>query len=92
LAGRPPGLVDDRAAGQVGDGPCHHASPTGVGFLIVGLLLTGTHALRMTPEVTYYDKGRQSVEVRVTEVSADPDAFVVRRQIGSCGLWFYVNP
>jgi hypothetical protein len=48
--------------------------------------------LRMTPEVTYCDRGRQSVEVRVTEVSADPDAFVVRRQIGGCGLWFYVNP
>lgn len=63
-----------------------------LGFLIVGLLLTGTYALRMTPEATYCDRGRQSVEVRVTEVSADPDAFVVRRQIGSCGLWFYVNP
>ena len=55
-------------------------------------LVVGAYALRMTPEVINCDRGRQSVAVRVTNVSLDRDTSVVRREVGPCKLWFHTNP
>jgi hypothetical protein len=61
-------------------------------YAAVYVLVVGAYALRMTPEVINCDRGRQSVAVRVTNVSLDRDTSVVRREVGPCKLWFHTNP
>ena len=64
-----------------------------VGVLVVQVLLVlGAYAARVPPEVLDCDRGRQSVEVRVTNVSADRDTSIVRRELGPCKLWYHINP
>ena len=62
-----------------------------LGVLLSGLLVMGAYAARLSPEVLDCDRGRQSVEVRVTNVSADRDTSIVRRELGHCKLWYHVN-
>jgi hypothetical protein len=59
-----------------------------LGGLLFGLLLTGAYAARYTPEVLNCDRRRQSVVVRVDDAYPS-DAGVVRREVGSCNLWFH---
>jgi hypothetical protein len=54
--------------------------------------LLGAYAARIPREVVDCDRGRRSVEVRVTNVSLDRDTSVVRRELGPCKLWYHVNP
>jgi hypothetical protein len=56
------------------------------------VLVLGAYAARIPPEVVDCDRGRPSVEVRVTNVSLDRDTSVVRRELGPCKLWYHVNP
>ena len=58
----------------------------------VCVLVLGAYALRVPPEVVKCDRGRQSVAVRVTNISLDRDTSVVRREVGPCKLWFHINP
>jgi hypothetical protein len=53
------------------------------------LLAVGTYMLRTAPEVVNCDPGRQSVEIRVTNASADPDTGVVRSEILVCNVWYH---
>ena len=50
------------------------------------VLVLGAYAARIPPEVVDCDRGRRSVEVRVTNVSLDRDTSVVRRVLGPCKL------
>ena len=56
------------------------------------VLVLGAYAARIPPEVVDCDRGRRSVEVRVTNVSLDRDTSIVRRELGPCKLWYHVNP
>lgn len=55
------------------------------------LLLLAAYTLRMTPEVLNCDRGRQSVEVRVTNASSDRDTGIARDKILGCNLWFHAQ-
>jgi hypothetical protein len=55
------------------------------------LLLAVAYTHRLTPEVVNCDKGRQSVEVRVTNASADSDTGVVRDKFLGCNVWYHVQ-
>ena len=63
-----------------------------LGVLLSGLLVMGAYAVRIPPEVLDCDRGRQSVEVRVTNDSADRDTSIVRRELGPCSAWYHINP
>ena len=52
-------------------------------------VVVGAYALRMTPEVINCDRGRQSVAVRVTNISLDRDTSVARREFLGCKLWYH---
>jgi hypothetical protein len=56
------------------------------------VLVLGAYAARIPPEVVDCDRGRRSVEVRVTNVSLDRDKSVARRELGPCKLWYHANP
>jgi len=60
-----------------------------LGFLLLGLLVTGAYMMRLTPEVVNCDRGRQSVTVRVSQTYPDPADRVFHRKIGGCDLWFH---
>ena len=62
-----------------------------LGVLLVGLLVAGAYAARLTPEVVNCDRGRQSVAVQVSNISPDRDTYIVRREIGPCRLWSHIN-
>jgi hypothetical protein len=55
------------------------------------LLLLAVYTLRLTPEVVNGDRGRQSVEVQVTNASADSDTGVVRDKFLGCNVWYHVQ-
>jgi hypothetical protein len=55
------------------------------------LLVLGAYSARLSPEVLDCDRRRQSVEVRVTNVCADRDTSIVRRELGPCTLWYHIN-
>ncbi len=61
-----------------------------VGMLVVqALLVFGAYAMRITPEVVNCDRGRQSVEVEVTESIRVYETSLVHRELGGCKLWYH---
>ncbi len=62
-----------------------------LGFLMFGLVVVEAYALRLTPEVVNCDRGRQSVEVRVSEAYGDSYEGVLRREVGVCSVWYHVG-
>jgi type IV secretory pathway TrbF-like protein len=62
-----------------------------LGVVVFGLLIVLAYQLRWTPEVVNCDKGRQSVTVRAAETFPEPEAGVVRRELGRCSLWFHAG-
>jgi hypothetical protein len=62
-----------------------------LGVVLFGLRVVVAYEFRWTPEVVNCDKGRQSVTVRVAETFPEPEAGVVRRELGRCSLWFHAG-
>ena len=56
------------------------------------LLILGAYEMRLTPEVVNCDKGRQTVDVRVTKSwRSYVSPPIVKRKIGHCRVWYQTS-
>jgi hypothetical protein len=52
------------------------------------LLIVGVYEMRMTPDVTYCDKGKKSVIVQVRQAWRGHVTTLDKWEVGPCTLWF----
>ncbi len=61
-----------------------------VGMLVVqALLVFGAYAMRITPEVVNYDRGRQSVSMSVDRAYHAHAHRAFKRELLVCRLWYH---